>query len=414
MALKSKKILILANEFPYGCHEQYMESEEKYYSRFDRAWIAALGINKTAAESRRDLQSKAEVIPVWYQSRHFYRINCFTALADRNLYQELFELIKTHRFTKQRAMDLLYYLSKAHHEARVIDKALKNEDKQDLLIYSYRFEYQPYVALLLKRKWGNTHKIVCRAHGYDLYEERNMNNYLPMRSTLLREVDYVFPCSKYGAEYIKNKYPTGKAQVDARYLGTSDHGEKVFSSGKEPLLILSCSNVLKVKRIDKIIDALSFLKDIPIEWTHFGDGALMDEIRQYAEDKLGSNVKVSFAGNIANTELMNTYAAKDFYMFLNVSSSEGLPVSVMEAMSFGIPCIATDVGGTGEIVKNDHGTLISKDAAAGEIAEAIRAVYSMKAEDYQTLRHHARRFWESHFNADKNYHDFFEELVALQ
>ena len=71
MALKSKKILILANEFPYGCHEQYMESEEKYYSRFDRAWIAALGINKTAAESRRDLQSKAEVIPVWYQSRHW-------------------------------------------------------------------------------------------------------------------------------------------------------------------------------------------------------------------------------------------------------------------------------------------------------------------------------------------------------
>ena len=86
----------------------------------------------------------------------------------------------------------------------------------------------------------------------------------------------------------------------------------------------------------------------------------------------------------------------------------------MEAMSFGIPCIATDVGGTGEIVKNDHGTLISKDAAAGDIEEAIRAVYNMDEEDYQTLRHNARRFWENNFDADKNYNDFFEELAALK
>lgn len=409
-----KKILILANAFPYGCHEQYMESEEKYYSRFDKAWIAALGLNKAAAESKRDLQSKADVIPVWDKSRYFYRINCLTALADRNLYKEISELIKTRRLTKQRVMYLLYYLSKAHHEARAIDKALKNEDKQDLLIYSYRFEYQPYVALLLKRKWGNTHKIVCRAHGYDLYEERNVDNYLPMRSALLREVDYVFPCSKYGVEYIKNKYPIRKARVDARYLGTSDHGEKVFSSKKEPLSILSCSNVLKVKRIDKIIDALSLIRDIPIEWTHFGDGELMDELREYAADKLGANVKVSFAGNLANTELMKRYAAKDFYVFINASSSEGLPVSVMEAMSFGIPCIATDVGGTGEIVNNDHGVLISKDATDKEIAEVIHAIYSVSGDEYLALRHKSRRFWKDHFDADKNYHDFFEELASIK
>ena len=408
-----KKLLVLAKEFPYGQYEQYMETEERYYTRFDKVWIAALDLREKTVRSKRDLHSKAEVIPVWYRSRIFYHLGCLTIMTDGNLYKEIFELKRTHRLTKQRIMNLLYYLSKAHHEARVIDKALKNEDKQDILIYSYRFEYQPYVALLLKKKWGNRQKIVCRAHGYDLYEERNINNYIPMRSVLLNEVDYVFPCSDCGVKYIKNKFRIGKAQVDVRYLGTSDHGEKVFSSGKEPLSILSCSNVLKVKRIDKIIDALSLIRDIPIEWTHFGEGELMDELREYAGDKLGSNVKVSFAGNIANTELMKRYAAKDFYVFLNVSSSEGLPVSVMEAMSFGIPCIATDVGGTGEIVKNDHGTLISKDAAPGEIEEAIRAVYNMNEEDYQTLRHNARRFWENHFDADHNYNDFLKELISL-
>ena len=408
-----KKLLVLAKEFPYGKYEQYMETEERYYTRFDKVWIAALDLREKTVRSKRDLLSKAEVLPVWYKSRIFYHLNCLTVLTDGNLYKEIFELKRTHRLTKRRVMNLLYYLSKAHHEARVIDKALKNEDKQDLLIYSYRFEYQPYVALLLKRKWGNTQKIVCRAHGYDLYEERNDTNYLPMRNVLLTEVDSVFPCSKYGVDYIKKKYPTGKAWVDVRYLGTKDHGEKEFSSGKDPLSILSCSNVLQVKRIDKIIDALSLMKDIPIEWTHFGDGELMDEIREYAKEKLGSNVKVSFAGNIANTELMNTYAVKDFYVFINVSSSEGLPVSVMEAMSFGIPCIATDVGGTGEIVNNDHGVLISKDAAGKDIAEVIRAVYSVSGDEYLAMRHKSRRFWKNHFDADKNYNDFFEELAAL-
>lgn len=409
-----KKLLVLAKEFPYGKYEQYMETEERYYTRFDKVWIAALDLREKTVRSKRDLQSKAEVIPVWYKSRIFYHLNCLTVLTDGNLYKELFELKRSHRLTKQRVMNLLYYLSKAHHEARVIDKFLKKESKNDFLIYSYRFDYQPYVALLLRKKWGNKLKIVCRAHGYDLYEERNISNYIPMRSVLLNEVDYVFPCSEYGVKYIKNKYRIGKAQVDVRYLGTKDHGEKEFSSGKEPLSILSCSNVLKVKRIDKIIDALSLMKDIPIEWTHFGDGELMDEIREYAKEKLGSNVKVSFAGNIANTELMKRYAAKDFYVLLNVSSSEGLPVSVMEAMSFGIPCIATDVGGTGEIVNHAHGTLISKDDTAGDIEEAIRTVYNMNENDYQTLRHKARRYWENHFDSNNNYHDFLEELISLK
>ena len=111
---------------------------------------------------------------------------------------------------------------------------------------------------------------------------------------------------------------------------------------------------------------------------------------------------------------MNTYAAKDFYVFINVSSSEGLPVSVMEAMSFGIPCIATDVGGTGERVNNDHGVLISKDSADKDIAEVIRTIYSLSEDEYLAIRHKSRRFWKDYFDADINYTAFFEELAALK
>ncbi|MFR4320263.1 MAG: glycosyltransferase [Blautia massiliensis (ex Durand et al. 2017)] len=45
---------------------------------------------------------------------------------------------------------------------------------------------------------------------------------------------------------------------------------------------------------------------------------------------------------------------------MNVSSSEGIPVSIMEATSFGIPGIATDAGGTKEIIRDkENGVLLS-------------------------------------------------------
>ncbi len=409
-----KKLLVLTNVFPYSHSEQYMETEEKYYTRFDKVWIAALGLTKTYAGSRRDLQSQAEVIPVRAQSGLFYYLSFLAVLGDRNLYKELFELKRTHRLTKQRIWNLIGFLIRAHYDASLIDQALKKEDKTDILIYAYRFERHAYIALLLRKKWGKQHPIVCRAHGYDLYEERSVIQYIPMRSVTLNEVDDVFPCSKCGVEYIKNRYPRRKARVDVRYLGTVDHGEKIFASAGKRLSIVSCSNVLEVKRIDRIVDALSMIDDIPIEWVHYGEGELLDEIRAYAGDRLPQNVRASFPGNLPNTELLSEYASKDYYVLLNVSSSEGLPVSIMEAMSFGIPCIATDVGGTGEIVNESNGVLVSKEASPGEISDAIRFVYSMNDADYLALRRRARASWKERFDAEENYSAFIEELLTME
>jgi glycosyltransferase involved in cell wall biosynthesis len=58
-------------------------------------------------------------------------------------------------------------------------------------------------------------------------------------------------------------------------------------------------------------------------------------------------------------------------IFVNPSYSEGLPTSVMEAASVGLPVIATDVGGTREIV--EHGTtgLLVEPYQPEQIAAAI-------------------------------------------
>ena len=409
-----RKMLVLANGFPYGTWETYMEAEEPYYSAFDETWIASLQLRKDQATTIRSLQSKASVIPVFYRSKLFYLLNSFTVLADRNLYRELSDLSRSGRLSVSRIIDLFVFLSRAHHEARVIDRAMKGVDKKGLLLYAYRFEYQPYVALLLKKKWGQPLPVVCRAHGYDVYEDRHPSNYIPLRHLILDNVDRVYPCSRFGVRYIEERYGEVKAGIACSYLGTVDHGEHRISDGRLPLKIVSCSNVIDVKRLDRIIDVLSLINNIPIEWTHFGDGPLLDDIKKQASTKLNSNVRAFFPGNIANPELLNIYASEDFHLFLNVSSSEGLPVSIMEAMSFGIPCVATDVGGTGEIVTQDSGFLIDAGADDETIAATIRLISEMDRESYQALREHARTAWAEHFDSATNYSALIDSFVNLQ
>ena len=67
--------------------------------------------------------------------------------------------------------------------------------------------------------------------------------------------------------------------------------------------------------------------------------------------------------------------------FINVSSSEGIPVSIMEVMSFGIPVIGTNVGGVSELVNQENGHLLSANPAAQEIVSVIEKFQQLSNED---------------------------------
>ena len=74
---------------------------------------------------------------------------------------------------------------------------------------------------------------------------------------------------------------------------------------------------------------------------------------------------------MSNQQIIDFYAKTPLDLFINVSESEGIPVSIMEAMSFGIPAIATNVGGTNEIVNQKNGYLIDSESTSEEISNYI-------------------------------------------
>ena len=100
-------------------------------------------------------------------------------------------------------------------------------------------------------------------------------------------------------------------------------------------------------------------------------------------------------------------------LFLNVSESEGIPVSIMEAISAGIPVIATDVGGTSEIVNDSFGTLIPKYFLINDLAKIIFQFNRKREEQKKQMKTNAKKFWSENFDAMKNYQMFAEFLSNI-
>lgn len=275
------------------------------------------------------------------------------------------------------------------------------------ILYSFWLSRNAFAVAYIN-KLHTVYKSISRAHGYDLYEERNSINYLPFREYIYKYLNVISFISRDGLCYFKKKYQKNDKLV-VSYLGTSNiHNIKKEYRKKNSICIVSCSNIIQVKRIDIIIDLLSNM-DLPIQWIHIGDGDLRNEIEKYAKKKLKSNY--TFMGNINNSEILNIYLQKDADFFINMSDSEGIPVSIMEGLSFGMPVIARNVGGISEIINEDNGIFL--DINNGILKESDRLKLKsfletrlMDVDRYITLSEGARSFWKNNFESERNYQKF--------
>lgn len=411
------RLVLLANGFPYGPWEPFLETEVKYYRDFDAVYVCAMQLRRAHRGSIRPLPSDAfRVCPVPFSLAACIP-GCFRALADRQFYGELRRLFRGKRFSLSRLAWLLFYLSRSYHEAAVIGRYLKKEglagSSERVVLYSYRFDYQPYVALLLKKKYLPNSVVLARGHRYDLYEDARPNGCIPLRPVLLDALDRVVLIAEDGRRYLADRYPARADKLTVSRLGTEDRGTCPPPAAGEPLRLVSCSTLTPQKRVELIVKALALIKDRPVCWTHYGDGPLRAETEALCRT-LPDNVCWTLKGHMDNAALLAEYARTPYHLFLNVSASEGIPVSIMEAMSFSIPAAATDVGGTRELVLDgETGVLLPADLTAGALADAICRTADMPAGDYQALRSRARTFWQDHYNAAANYTAFAGLLADL-
>lgn len=404
-------LLMITKFYPFGSGEAFIENEiqvlAQYYDH----------IHIVACEKPKGTQVRA--LPKNVTAEGIEAVGVFGKGADvvgglRYIVKKSPEATMEWKCAKtiKQKLFLGYFEQKAH---RIFEKIRNSDEASDLAkeeycIYSYWFFVTARVALLFHEQYPAKY-LFTRAHRYDLYAEKNSVGYLPYRTYFLQKFDYIFPCSYDGERYLKERFPMYQKKVKCQLLGTIDHG--ICEPSSDGIFrIVSCSRLEAVKRIQLLVKALAVL-DTPnykIQWTHIGEGKERSLIEKEIQ-KL-KYIKCVFAGNLPNKAVMKYYAENPVDLFVNVSSSEGLPVSIMEAISFGIPTIATDVGGTKEIVlDNITGMLLPENPKPEEISDEITKFMCSSQSEAKQLRLLCRQYWEKHFQAKQNYCRMYDYLT---
>ncbi len=281
------------------------------------------------------------------------------------------------------------------------------------LLYSY---WADGIALgVAECAAAGQHAFVCRAHGYDLYEERRPGNRIPDRQRLFHAAQRVFPVSEDGARYLAGRFPEFAHKFAAARLGTLDPGLENPPSADGYCRVLSCAYATPVKRVDlaaRILLALAQRHPTSrFRWEHIGDGPALAAVRRLMR-RAPANLQCVFSGNLDHADVMATYARQPFDVFLNTSSSEAMGVALMEAASYGIPLAGPAVGGVPEVVTPANGILFPVDASPDQVAGFL-AELLFHPEKRLACRRESRRLWEARFDGRGNARQFVSQLARL-
>lgn len=263
---------------------------------------------------------------------------------------------------------------------------------------------------------GVAEHVMVGMHGFDLYEGRVPSRYLPFRRSILQHSDVLAPCSEHGAAYLRQRYPGFGDRIKVKRLGVVDFGESPHVADG-PLKIISVAFANPVKRLDRIIPVLAMMR-CEFVWTHVGDGPELLRLKHAAAELFsGPGQRVEFLGQMSADEVRHRLVSHPYDIFLSFSQSEGVPVSIMEALSAGIPVLATDAGGTRELVEEDWLLPVEFDLAhavskieafvalPATIREEIRRRARQRAEDRARAPHVNRGFAESIYGRSKGMKD---------
>ncbi len=410
-------LILFTNYFPFYHGEEYLETELPVTVQYYKKILIIPTMVDSHMTQTRAVPNGVEIFVPEVDCSLLGEIKMFLQYS-LHIYSEHDTRRRMKEECKSSVPRRLYYL---YYQSRVrtVTKKIQSFDfsefkKYDLTIYSYWMHVVASIALMIRKTVFKDRQVqlICRGHRYDLYANRNRLNYIPDRQEILKSYTAIFPCSKDGVRYLNHEYPGHENIIHLQRLGTLDHG-RCCCSQKCPCLLLSCSSVTKIKRLKIIVDLIIELEQRGrlVKWIHFGDGPEMGKVKKYAARSLKKST-FEFKGHVSNEELMSYYKEYSPLAFLNVSSSEGVPVSIMEAQSFGIPVIATNVGGTRELIENGvNGYLLEKDVKIKDLADKVEILMDMNATLYLSMCEKARQFWQNYSNAVQIYHDFYRELM---
>lgn len=404
----SKTIVIFTESYPFSLAKEgsFLEHEVQALSKcFEQVIICPRYVSSEVSHYDKSL---GIIVDESYASMSRVQLS-----ITKRLFTEFIELFKAFRTLDITAVK---WFTRFIIEFSVLDKWFKNFcDKRKLNnsnVLFYSFWYMPVSAYLSYIKKATEVKVLTRVHGYDLYKERHRSGYIPFTEQSMPGFEQIFTVSEQGRSYLYENYSLYKTTVKCSYIGVQSGIN--FEMRKQKNLIVSCSYALPVKRLDLLIEGLKILgekhRNRQFVWKHIGDGPLLDGLKRLSNEKLPDNIEVVFMGKVVTSDVYQIM--KEASVIVNVSLSEGLPISSCEALESGLAVICTDVGGNAETVSNGNGFLLSAKPKGIEVSTALENIL-LNEGNVEVMGKKSRELWLSKFDASKNAAKFAEFLKTL-
>jgi glycosyltransferase involved in cell wall biosynthesis len=415
-----KTLIFITSRFPYEPGEAFIDSEFPFLcSAFDRKIIITRNVTG----------KKLKAIP---HDVKVYRHNPASSFKEYILIE--FLVLRNLKKIGSMIREELHFRKEAGRRISFVKKLLlakaiiKSLQLRDFISGVIKIE-KPEGELVLYSYWMNTGaRAICmldnvkatrisRAHRVDLYEEEADHKYLPLVKHTFRNLNAIFFISEHGKRYFENSFRLIHEKNIISRLGIINRFPfDPRISDRDHFRIVTCSSLIMVKRVHLLISALGMVRSSKkIIWNHFGEGPLEKELKAYAEETLGNldGIDYKFMGRVMNAQIMEFYNTNNIDLLINTSSSEGIPVSIMEAQSFGIPVIATDTGGTAEIIVKETGILLPVDFDIADLARQIEYLLNLDHAEKVRMKRAIYDKWKMNFNAYTNFENFLKDIDTI-
>ncbi len=408
------EVVLVTQQFPCAGGEQFLETEVRYYPEQMRVTV----LPEVCRAPERPVPECVTVDGALSEAmKHRNRPRLLLrALRHGETYRGFFGECLRPPFSRQKLKVFVSSLLRFQAFYDFFDAWFAAlPPREGRIVYTYWHHEAAYALSKLKRRYG--FRLVSRIHGADLYRERRPGGCLPLKKQFVRGADRLFVITPKAIDYLCDTYGFGWERLALSRLGVQPRGIVCPPSGAGELHLVSCAYLTDVKRIDRIVSALRRAAErrprFRFRWTHIGDGPLRKRLEAEAACLSEEHPAVScrFAGHLENEAVYGFYRENAVDLFVNVSDSEGVPVSIMEAMSCRIPVLAPDIGGISDMVADgESGLLLPAFPSADAIADALTETAFWKRD---SVRRKSYDIFSEKYDARRNYPAFVAALKEL-
>ena len=275
---------------------------------------------------------------------------------------------------------------------------VREEARVDLFHVHYAIPHA-VSAYLARSMCGGRLRFVTTLHGTDITVVGSDRSYLRPTRFAIEQSDAVTAVSRYLADEthlvfgVKKHVEVIHNFVDTERFKPNDH-KPWHQRPDEERIIVHASNFRPVKRVADVVRAFAAIqRELPARLLLLGDGPDKEHALAVAAD-LGCVHRVEHLGLRDNLDELLPEAD----LFLSASQTESFGLSMLEAMSCGVPCISTAVGGVSEVI-GDTGRLVPFSDPDAMAREAIALMSD--AETYDGLAVAARQRAIDHFSTER-------------